>query len=56
MSASGSGSGPGRPQLVKVSTDPVVVGLGRLLVTVGLIALAGAVTIAWLIFGCMSAP
>jgi hypothetical protein len=55
MFPSGSGSGPGRPQLGDVSTDPVVVGLGRLLVAVGLLGLAAVGTIAWLILRCVAA-
>jgi hypothetical protein len=48
--------GPGRRQLVNTSTDPVVVGLGRLLMGVGVVALAGILTLAWLLirgFGAM---
>lgn len=46
MFASGSGSGPGRSQLVNASSDPVVVGLGRLLVLIGAVALAGMLAVA----------
>lgn len=45
-------SGSGRPQLVYASTDPVVVGLGRLLVTVGaflVLALVVGMAIGWLV-------
>ena len=41
--------GQGRSQLAKAFTDPVVVGLGRLLMGIGLVALAGLLTLAWLI-------
>ena len=44
-----SSSGSGRSQLFNAATDPVVVGLGRLLVGVGaLLALGVAMTVAWL--------
>lgn len=42
-------TGSGRPQLVYASTDPVVVGLGRLLIGVGVLTLAGMLMLAWLI-------
>ncbi len=49
-----SDSGPGRSQLAHTSTDPVVVGLGRLLIGVGVLTLvAGLLTVVWLILcGC----
>ena len=43
-------AGPGRPHLVNASTDPVVVGLGRLLVGMGVVALAGILTLLWILF------
>jgi hypothetical protein len=48
-----SGSGTGRSRLVEDSTDPVVVGLGRLLVGVGVLALLGTLMAAlWILSGC----
>ena len=38
-------AGSGRPRLVKASTDPVVVGLGRLLMGLGALALVGILTL-----------
>jgi hypothetical protein len=47
-----SSSGSDRSQLFSASTDPVVVGLGRLLIGVGaLVALGVAMTVAWLFLG-----
>jgi hypothetical protein len=44
-----SSSGSGRSELFNGATDPVVVGLGRLLIGVGaLLALGVAMTVAWL--------
>ena len=43
-------AGPGRPHLVHASTDPVVVGLGRLLIGLGIAALAGILTLLWILF------
>ena len=43
-------AGPGRPHLVNASTDPVVVGLGRLLMSLGVAALAGIVILLWILF------
>jgi len=51
-----SRSDPGPSPRAHASTDPVVVGLGRLLVGIGLLALAGLITVAGLIlFGCGAA-
>ena len=42
-------NGPGRPHQVNASTDPVVVGLGRLLIGLGVAALAGILTLLWIL-------
>lgn len=43
-------SGSSRSRIVQAATDPVVVGLGRLLVGVGIVTLAGVLAVAWLIW------
>ena len=44
-----------RPHRGPVSTDPVVVGLGRLLIGVGVLTLAGALTLVCWILRCLGA-
>lgn len=46
---------PDRSRQVDASTDPVIVGLGRLLVGIGVLALLGSLAVACLIlYGCVS--
>ena len=48
-----SSSSRGRSQRASASTDPVVVGLGRLLIWVGVLVLLGTLMAAWWILsGC----
>ena len=44
----------GRGHLFDGATDPVVVGLGRILVAVGALALSGMLTLGWLIVSRLS--
>ncbi len=47
-------SATGRSRLDQGSTDPVVVGLGRLLVGLGALVLFLALSVGWLLLRCLS--